>query len=119
MRLLARDDDFLEGVVRLDLLFHLRLDLREILRRDAVRQFHVVIKSVFDRRAGGELGVGPEPQDGGGHDVGGGMPDAFQLGHLLAVVQCLAFFRFLLFSGHGKRLTTKTQKDEEKNELPV
>ena len=81
-RLLARDDDFLEGVVRLDLLLHLRLDLREILRRDAVRQIHVVVKPVLDRRPGGELGVRPEPQNGGGHDVRGGMADAFQLGHL-------------------------------------
>ena len=85
-RLLARDGDFLESVVRLDFLFHLLLDLREIFRRDAVRQFDVVVKAVFHRRAGGKLGVGPEPDDGGGHDVGGGVPEALQIGHFLAVV---------------------------------
>ena len=37
-RLLARDFDALEEVVRLDLLLHLLLDVREVLRRDAVRQ---------------------------------------------------------------------------------
>ena len=89
--LFAGDDDFLERVVRLDLLLHLGLDLLEILRRDAVLQIHVVIKSVFDRRTGGELRLGPEPQNGGGHDVRGGMADAFQLGHLRAVVESFAF----------------------------
>ena len=34
--LLAGDDDFLEDVVRLDLLFHLRLDFFKILGRNAV-----------------------------------------------------------------------------------
>ncbi len=82
---------FSKRVVRLDLLFHLRLDLLEILRRDAVRQIDVVIKSVFDRRPGGELRLGPEPQDGGGQHVRGGMADAFQLGHLRAVVEGFAF----------------------------
>jgi hypothetical protein len=43
------------------------------------------------------------------------VPDALQFGHLLAVVERLAFFRFLLFSGHGKSLTTKAQKDEGEN----
>ncbi len=90
-RLLARDDDFLEGVVRLDLLFHLGLDGREILRRDAVLQVHVVVKAVLDRRPGGELRVRPQAQNGGGHDVRGGMPDALQFGHLGAVVESFAF----------------------------
>jgi hypothetical protein len=44
--------------------------------------------------------------------MGGGVTDAFQLGHFLAVVERLAFFRLLLFSGHGKSLTTKAQRDE-------
>src|SRR5205823_8220850 len=68
--LLARDDDFLERMVRFDLLLHLLLDLRKIFGRDAVAEFHVVIKAVLDRRAGRELGVGPEAQYGGGEDVG-------------------------------------------------
>ena len=62
----------------------------EILRRDAVRQIHVVIKTVLDRRPGGELRVRPQPQDGGGQHMRGGMADAFQLGHLRAVVQSFA-----------------------------
>ena len=71
----------LEGVVRLDLLLHLGLDFLEILGRDAVRQFDVVVEAVLDRRAGGELRFRPEPEDGGGQDVGGGMADALQVGH--------------------------------------
>ena len=85
-RLLARDDPFLEGMIGFDLFLHLLLDFREILGRDAVRKLDVVIKAVLDRRAGGELGVGPEAQDGGGEHVGAGMPDALQFGHLRAVV---------------------------------
>ena len=40
----AREFDALEGVVGLRFLFHLRLDLPEVLGRDAVRQFDVVVK---------------------------------------------------------------------------
>ena len=48
----------------------------------------VVVKPVLDRRPGGELGVGPEAQDGRGQDVGAGMADALQVGHFLPVIQC-------------------------------
>ena len=56
----AGDDDPLEGMVGFDFLFHLGLDLLEILGRDPVGEFDVVVEAVLDRRAGGELGVGPE-----------------------------------------------------------
>ena len=68
-------------MVGLDLLLHLRLDGREVLGRDAVRQVDVVVEAVLDRRPGGELGVGPEAQDGGGHDVGAGMTKGFDFSH--------------------------------------
>ena len=90
-RLVARNDDALEGVVRFDLLLHLRLDLREILGRDAVRQFDVVIKAVLDRRPGGELRVGPDAQDGRRQDVRGGMAQALEVGHLRALLESFAF----------------------------
>ena len=54
-------------------------------------EFHVVIKAVLDRRAGGELGIGPDAQDGRGEHVGAGMADALQFGHLRAVVEGFAF----------------------------
>ena len=71
-------------------------------------KFHVVIKAVFDRRPGGELGVGPQAEDGGGHDMRAGMPDALQLGHFRAVVESFAFgihwrrrlIWLLIFVGH-------------------
>ena len=87
-------------MIGLDLLFHLGLDLLEILGRDAVAEFHVVVKAVLDRRTGSELGVGPEAQDGRGEHVGAGMPDAFQFGQLRAVVGSFAFLGFLVLVGH-------------------
>src|SRR5213082_1117098 len=63
-RFFARDDDALEGVVGFHFLFHLGLDLLEIFGRDAVIQFEVVIKTVLDRRTGGELRVGPDFENG-------------------------------------------------------
>ena len=77
----ARELDPLEAMVRFDLLFHLGLDFLEILGRDAVRQLDIVIEAVLDRRPGGELRFGPEPQDGGRQNMGAGMADPFQLGH--------------------------------------
>ena len=90
-RLLTRDHFFLERMVRLNLLLHLLLDLRKIFGRDAVAEFHVVIKPILDWRAGGELGIGPEAQDGCSEHMGAGMADALQFGHLGAVVEGFAF----------------------------
>jgi hypothetical protein len=59
--LLAGDDFFLEGVVGFDFLLHFLLDPGEILGRNAMRQIDIVIEAVFDRRAAGELGFGPDP----------------------------------------------------------
>ncbi len=73
-RLFARDDNLLKGVVRLGFLFHLLLDLRKIFGRNAMLEIHVVIETVFNRRPGSELGVGPQPQNRRGHDMRGGMP---------------------------------------------
>ena len=47
-------------MIGLDLLLHLRLDLLEILGRNAVRQLDIVIEAVLDRRAGGELRFRPD-----------------------------------------------------------
>ena len=46
-----------------------------------MRELDVVIKSVFDRRACGKLGLRPDLQDRGGEDVRAGMSDAFDFGH--------------------------------------
>ena len=56
-----------------------------------MREFNVVIKTVLDRRPGGELRVRPKAENRRGQDMRGGMPDAFQLGHLRAVVESFAF----------------------------
>ena len=47
-------------MVRFDLLFHLRLDLFEIVGRNAVRKIDIVIKTVFHRRPGSELRFRPD-----------------------------------------------------------
>src|SRR5439155_23089721 len=89
--LFARDDDLLESMVRLNLLFHLLFDLREILGRNAMRQLQIVIESGLDRRAGSKLCFGPNPEYGRGHDVGARVADALQLRHFAAVVQSFTF----------------------------
>ena len=84
-RFIARNFNPLEGMVRLDLLFHLRLDFLEILGRDAVRQIDVVIKTVFDRRPGGELRFRPDFQDRRRKDMRSRMTKTFEVRHLLAL----------------------------------
>jgi hypothetical protein len=49
----------------------------------------------------------------------GGMPEAFQFGHLRAVVQSFALLFQLLFSGHGGNLTSKERRNEGENNLAV
>src|SRR5207247_4685400 len=83
---LARDHNPLEHMVRLNLLFHLLLNLWEILRRDAMRELDIIIKAVLNRRPGRELRLGPQPQHGGRHHMSARMPDAFQLGHLFTIL---------------------------------
>ena len=77
----AGDFHTLKNMVRLDLFFHLLLDPGEILGRDAVRQFDIVIEAILDRRTGGKLGLRPDFQDRRGEDMGGGMADAFEFSH--------------------------------------
>ena len=79
---------------------HFLLDAEKIVRCDAVGEVHVIIKPVIHRRAGGELDVRPEATDGGGHDVGTGMAEPFQIGHLLAFVEGLA----VVHGSRGKRM---------------
>ena len=87
----ARDFDALEGVVRFRLLLHLGFDLREVVGRDAVRQFDVVVEAVLDRRTGGELRFRPDLEDGRGQDVRGGMAQPLDVGHLRALLESFAF----------------------------
>jgi len=99
--LLAGDDDLLEAMVGFDLFLHFGFDGGEVLRGDAMRQVHVVIEAIFDRRPRGELGFRPQAQNGGGHDMGAGMAQPFQVGHLVAVIERFAFVL------HGSYLSTK------------
>ena len=60
-----------EGLVLADDLAHARLDALEVLVGEvrAAGQLEVVVEAVLHRRADGELGAGPELEDGLGHDV--------------------------------------------------
>ena len=98
---------FARKVVGLDLLLHLRLDLLEILRRDAMRQIHVVIKAVLDRRPGRELRFRPDLQNGGRQNVGGGMPQPLDIGHLGA------FFGSFAIVLHRSNLVDSVRNDKE------
>src|SRR4051812_38811294 len=80
-----------ESVVRFDFLFHLRFDFLEVFRRDAMRQLDVVIKSVLNRRARGELRFRPNLQDSRGENMRRGVAQPFQVRHLPALFECLAF----------------------------
>src|SRR5207253_8776462 len=57
---IPRNLDALEWMVRFDLLFHFRLDLLEIIRRNAVRKVKIVIKTVLHGRSRSELGFRPK-----------------------------------------------------------
>ena len=99
-RLLTGDDDLLEGLVRLDDGLHLGLDLRKVLGRDAVLEFDIVVIVVLDGWPRRELGGGPELDDGVGHDMGAGVAEALQVGHLVAVIEGFAlriWWRLLSF----------------------
>ena len=89
-RFFTRDRLVFELLVFLGDLAHLRLDLFEIVRGDAVLHFEIIVEPGLDGRAVGELRVRPDAQDGGGHDVGAGVPEPLQVGHLLAFVEGLA-----------------------------
>ncbi len=98
----AGDDEFFEGMVCFDFEAHLLLDLGEVLRRDAVGQIDVVVEAVFHGGTGGELGFGPDFEDGGGEDVGGGVAEPLQISHLLPLLESFAFF------SHGKGVDDKS-----------
>ena len=79
-RLLTGNNPLLEFLVLASHFFHFGLDRLKVIGCDpVVWQVKVVIKPAFDGWAVGELGVRPEPQDGGGHDVGAGMAEALQI----------------------------------------
>ena len=79
-------------MVRFDLLLHLRLDLLEILRRNAVREIDIIIKSVLDRRPGRELRFRPDLQNGRRQDMRRRMTKALDVRHLRAHLGSFAFF---------------------------
>ncbi len=80
-RLVARNRRADKGLVRLHHRLHLGLDPLKVGRRNPVRQIDVVIKAGLHRRTGGELGLGPDFQQGGRQHMGGGMANAFEVGH--------------------------------------
>src|ERR1051326_172596 len=77
-------------MVRLDLLFHLRLDFLEIVRRNAVLELEVVIKSVLDRRPGCELRLGPDLEDRRPQNVRRRVTEPFDVRHLGALLESFA-----------------------------
>ena len=83
--LVAADHNTFEGVVVLHHLFHFLLDFGKIIRGDAVLQIHVVIEAVLHRWACGELHVVPQPRYRRRHDMGAGMAEAVQIGHLMTL----------------------------------
>ena len=62
-RFVPRNFDPFERMVRFDFVFHLGLDLFEIIGRDAVGKIDIVIKAVLHRRARSELRFRPDFQN--------------------------------------------------------
>jgi hypothetical protein len=105
--LLACDYNSFKRMIRLNLLFHFLFDLWEVVGRNAVWEIDVIIESVLNGWPGGELGFGPEPEDGGRHDVRARVPNALELGHATAVVKAFAIFGLLIFFGHNFRILNR------------
>ena len=98
----AGDGAVLELLVVLGDFLHLGFDLLEVVRGDPVGHVEVIVKAALDGRAVGELGVWPQLENGRGHDVGAGMAEPLQVGHLLAFVEGLAFGHGLMVTGAGR-----------------
>ena len=61
-----------------------------------MRQIDIVVKTVIDRRPGGELRLRPDFQNGGCENVRRGMTQTLDISHLGALLQCLTVFGHLL-----------------------
>ena len=66
------------------------------LRARCGAKIDIVIETVLDRRAGGELRFRPDLQNGGGQDVRSRVTQPFDVRHLGAHFGCFTFF------SHGK-----------------
>ena len=64
---------------------HLLLDFLKVLRADPVSEIDVVVEAVINRRSGGELRLWPDAEDGICQHVGAGVPDGFELGHVVKI----------------------------------
>ena len=51
----------------------------------------IIVETVFDRWAIGELGIRPKAKDGSSHNMGTGMAEAVDVGHLSAFFESLTF----------------------------
>src|ERR1043166_1273516 len=98
-------------MIRFDLLFHLGLDLLEILRRNAVRKIHIVVKTVFHRRSGSELRFRPNLQNRRRKYMRCRMTKPFEIGHLCTLLQSFAFLV------HEKPLKINHEEDEGHEEF--
>ena len=78
-------------MVRFDFVFHLGLDLFEIVRRDPVRKIDIVIKTILYRRPGGELRFRPDLQNCRRKYVGRRVTKTFEVGHRSALLWRFAF----------------------------
>ena len=73
-------------MIRFDLVFHLGLDLFEIIGRDAVWKIHIVIKAVLHRRPCGELRFRPDFQNRCRKYVRRRMTKTFDIRHCRALL---------------------------------
>ena len=101
---LSTDDHLLERLVLLDHLLHLRLDFLEVIGRNAMLKIDIVVETIFHRRPGSKLGIRPDPANGRGQNVGGGVPKSLQVRHLVSLFEGLAL-AFGGFRHEGKKVS--------------
>ena len=83
--LLARPDLFSEGPVARNDLLHLFFDDGQVFQRERLVAEEVVIESVLDHRADGDLRAGPQRLHRFGQNVRGVVPDQLQRARVVAV----------------------------------
>ena len=111
----ARELKALELELFLADLAHFGFDLSQILRREGERGEHIVVETVVDARADGELHLGPEALDGLRQHMGAGVPIGLAVLGIfkreLVLFADLDFFRHVIYLHFHLRVQKSSTPD--------